>query len=185
MENASKALIMAAEILIGVMIISVGVYIFNEMGKYSADTTAEMEETQIAQFNNQFLKYYGTSGEDENGKPETIKCTIHNIVGLANLARKTNIQNGFVDENGEPVQEEPSDNSFYIRIDVKIGTKNYNHLECKSQSELIEIIKNNDIEHISPDENSEDKTRTKYFKALEPGIGEYTKRVNIMKFVEI
>ena len=57
MENASKALIMAAEILIGVMIISIGVYLFNTLGQYSAETTAEMEETQQAQFNNQFLKY--------------------------------------------------------------------------------------------------------------------------------
>ena len=56
MENASKALIMAAEILIGVMIISIGVYLFSTMGEYSADTTAQMQEAQINQFNNQFLK---------------------------------------------------------------------------------------------------------------------------------
>ena len=39
MENASKALIMAAEVLIGVMIISIGVYLFNVFGQYSADNT--------------------------------------------------------------------------------------------------------------------------------------------------
>ena len=58
MENASKALIMATEILIGIMIISIGVYLFNTVGKYSADTTAKMEETQIAQFNEQFLNFF-------------------------------------------------------------------------------------------------------------------------------
>ena len=42
MENASKALIMAAEILVGVMIISIGVYLFNTLGQYSADTALVM-----------------------------------------------------------------------------------------------------------------------------------------------
>ena len=59
MENASKALIMAAEILIGVIIISIGVFLFSSLGKYSADITADLEETQIAKFNEQFLKFYG------------------------------------------------------------------------------------------------------------------------------
>ena len=83
MENASKALIMVAEILIGVMIISVGVYLFNMFANYSSERYKKIEDTQIAEFNSQFLIYYG-NGQD--GKP--IECTIHNIVGLANLAQK-------------------------------------------------------------------------------------------------
>ena len=82
MENASKALIMAAEVLIGVMIISIGVYLFNEMGSYSAETADQIEEAQLAQYNNQFLKYYGTE-PDEAGNLETIRCSIHDVVGLA------------------------------------------------------------------------------------------------------
>ena len=46
MENASKALIMAAEILIGIMILSITVYLFNVFGRYSADRYAEIEETR-------------------------------------------------------------------------------------------------------------------------------------------
>lgn len=174
MENASKALIMAAEILIGVMIISIGVYLFNAMGNYSADTTAKMEETQIAQFNNQFLKFYGTSATN-GSKPEPIKCTIHDIIGLANLANKTNVANGF-----EEVQE-PSDNLYYIKIDLQIGTKLYEHIETYNQTKLVELVKSNDIV-----ENSETADpETKYFKCIKATIGENTKRVNYMKFVEI
>ena len=64
MENASKALIMAAEILVGVMIISIGVYLFNTLGQYSADTAQDMEQAQIDSFNEQFLKYYGMSAAE-------------------------------------------------------------------------------------------------------------------------
>ena len=37
MENASKALIMAAGVLLGVMIISFAVYLFSTFGSYSND----------------------------------------------------------------------------------------------------------------------------------------------------
>lgn len=123
MENASKALIMAAEILVGVMIISIGVYLFNTMGEYSAATAEEIEEARIDSFNQQFLKYYGTSNI-EGGNIEPIKCTIHDIIGLANLARKTNEQNGFTEA------EAASDNSLYIQIDLKIGAKTYRNIEA-------------------------------------------------------
>ena len=173
MENASKALIMAAEILIGILIISVGVYLFNTVGSYSAETTAEMEETQIAQFNSQFLKYYGTSGN------EAIKCTIHDIVGLANLAKQTNEANGFTEI--EPI----SDNSYYIQIDLKVGSRTIKNLEALSQDELINLIKENDITYTT-DENGETVVGPKYFICdEEPGIGASTGRVNYMKFVEI
>ena len=167
MENASKALIMAAEILIGVMVISIGVYLFNTIGGYSADTTAEMEEAQIEQFNNQFLKYYGKSGGED------IKCTIHDIVGLANLAKQNNEANGFT--GVEPI----SDGSYYIQIDL--GTTR--NLEAKTQDELIALIKANDItDGINAEGDSEPVT--KYFRVSEVGISNITKRVNYMKFVE-
>ena len=99
MENASKALIMAAEILVSIMVISIGVFVFNEMGQYSAETTQDMEATQIAQFNTQFTQYYGSiTTYDDAGNVESqspIPCTIHDIVGLANLAKQVNYENGY------------------------------------------------------------------------------------------
>ncbi len=174
MENASKALIMAAEILMGVMIISIGVYLFNTLGKYSADTTAEMESAQISAFNQQFLKYYGTSYV-EGGEIEPIHCTIHDIVGVANLAKKINEQNGFTEV--EPI----SDYSTYIQIDLKIGSKTYRNLESYSQNELIELVKNYSIVYT----DNGTRADTKYFICEEePNIGANTKLVNYMKFVE-
>ena len=182
MENASKALIMAAEILIGVMIISIAVYLFNVLGQYGADTTAEIQESQLQQFNNQFLKYYGnTSTKKADGKVvvEPIKCTMQEIVGLANLARKINESNGFT------VTEQYSDNSYYIQIDLQIGTKPYKNIEAKEQSELINLLKDegNYGVLIEEDDLGDKVAKTKYFRALEPGISGVTKRVNYMKFI--
>lgn len=172
MENASKALIMAAEILIGIMIISIGVYIFNEMGKYSADTTAQLEAAQLAQYNNQFLKYYG-SEEDDDGNVVPIKCTIHEVIGIANLAQKTNTQNGFEGE------QTPTDTSAYIQIDVKTDSGNFTHLENIEESELINILKNNSLIYTSDNKDTEKI----YFKVSEIGIAEKYGVVNYMKFI--
>ena len=71
MENATRAFIMAAGVLLGVLILSLGIYLFSIFGQYSANAYETMEKNQITQFNSQFFKYYGNttySYVDENGK---------------------------------------------------------------------------------------------------------------------
>ncbi len=176
MENASKALIMAAEILIGVMIISAGVYLFNTFGSYSADASKQIEQTQIDTFNNQFLKYYGSvTNYDETKKQyvvEPIKCTIHDIVNLANLAKKNNTELELEKESGY------ASNTRYIQIDIK-GSKN---LEKKKEEQLTELIKNNDLVR---DKYFNIQAETKYYICIEFNVNENTKYVNYMKFEEI
>lgn len=163
MENASKALIMAAEVLIGVMIISIGVYLFNVFGQYSADNTKRIEDTQISEFNNQFLKFYGSRTNDE-GKVEPIKCTIHDIVSLANLAKENNKNYGLEKEDNK---------TRYIRIDIK----NNRNLEKKSNEDLVNLIKENSL--MSDEKNS------KYYRCTVCYINTNTNRVSYMQFVEI
>lgn len=55
MENASKALIMAASVLLAIMIIAMGVTIFNK-AQSSADTTS-LDATEISMFNSKFERY--------------------------------------------------------------------------------------------------------------------------------
>lgn len=179
MENASKALIMATEILVGIMILGIGVYLFNMFATYSSDKYEKIESAQISEFNMQFLKFYG---EDNKGKP--IECTIHNIVSLANLAQKNNIENELVDEivTGKKVVYQKkawvsTENSLYVQIDLN-NTKN---LELKSNSDLVELMKENDLTN-SP---TGEKTEQKLYKCIvcEPrGNG---KRINYVKFIEI
>lgn len=191
MENASKALIMAAEILLGVMIISIGVYIFNSMGEFSANTSKKIEDVSLSQFNNQFLKFYGTVSTEENGKQkvEPIKCTIHDIIALANLARKENEQNGFNERNGYAKGIDISNNAennsyYYIQIDLNISGTSYKNIEAMKQEALIKLLKENDIV-VNTSEDGEEEIQTKYFKCeSEPIISDITGRVSYMKFVE-
>ncbi len=57
MENASKALIIAGAILLAILLISLGIMIFNQ----ASDTVSNsgMTEAEITSFNNKFLKYEG------------------------------------------------------------------------------------------------------------------------------
>ena len=102
MENASKALIMAATILIGVAILSLGVYLFTYFGNYAKDVEGENRANQIAQFNSQFLKYQGS--ED---------ITIYDILTVANLAKQNN-------ENYDLTKADANQNTLYIRVNVKM-----------------------------------------------------------------
>ena len=47
MENASRALIMAASVLLGIMIISVGVALFNTFSEFSRDTLEKVDEKKL------------------------------------------------------------------------------------------------------------------------------------------
>lgn len=57
MENASKALIIAGAILLAILLISLGILIFNQ----AQDTVnnSGMSQAEISAFNNKFLKYEG------------------------------------------------------------------------------------------------------------------------------
>lgn len=57
MENATKALIIAAAVLIAILLITLGVNIFNTASEQAS--SADLTEYQIMQFNEKFLRYEG------------------------------------------------------------------------------------------------------------------------------
>lgn len=177
MENASKALIMAAEILVGILIISIGVYVFNQLATYSEERTSEIEETQIAQFNEQFLKYVGTVTTTSNSTT-TRTCTIHDIVGLANLANETNKNNGFDDDDVVDQDSNPVEGSAYIQIKVITSSGTIRHLENYTSAQMTELIKANDITV----DSGTGEVSTIYFECTGYHISEYTKTVTLMIF---
>ncbi len=72
MENASKALIIAGAILLAILLISLGILIFNQ----AQDTVnnSGMSQAEITAFNNKFLKYEGTQ------KGSVVKSLINEII---------------------------------------------------------------------------------------------------------
>lgn len=79
MENASKALIIAGSVLIGVMIISFLVYTFSIFGKYSSNVEQNRVNQQIEQVNSKFTKY-----------DKLTNLKIHDVVTVAYLANDNN-----------------------------------------------------------------------------------------------
>ena len=67
MENASKALIIAGAVLVSILIVSLGVMLFNNMGGAAKDM-ADMDEQEIAAFNSKITPYLGerVSGSQVN-----------------------------------------------------------------------------------------------------------------------
>ena len=59
MENASKALIIAGAILLAILIISLGILIYNQASSVVNDNA--MSTVEIQQFNQQFTQYEGDS----------------------------------------------------------------------------------------------------------------------------
>ena len=77
MENASKALLIAGGVLIAVMLISLGVYLFQNSSNLSASYFKKLEEDAINVFNSKFLTY------EKDLYPQE-------MVGLINLVKEVN-----------------------------------------------------------------------------------------------
>lgn len=92
MENASKALLMAGGILIAMIVVSLGLYIMQNMAESSAHFYEKVEQYKIVEFNNKFEKY---GGQDLSIKDEDL--VLQDVVTLMNLARDFNVKNNLND----------------------------------------------------------------------------------------
>ena len=107
MENASKALIIAGAILVAIMIVSLGVYIFNKFGGAAKENaTTRMNEQEIGSFNSRITPYLGQNvpGSQVNA---LIQYVISNDLacvksGEINKAIKITFPSGSIEvKNGE------------------------------------------------------------------------------------
>lgn len=83
MENASKALYMAAGVLIGMMILGVFVYLFRAGGEVGQNYEQKQSQEQLQLFNSKF-EYF-----DKNNN------TIMDMISVTNLAISNNEENEF------------------------------------------------------------------------------------------
>lgn len=98
MENASKALLMAAGMLLVVMLLSLFALMYSTMSEYTKAYDERKQTEEIQAFNAQFEKY--ASG-----------ATAQDVVTVINLAKSYNDENGYTD----------ADTEYYINIDGNIG----------------------------------------------------------------
>jgi len=103
MENATKALLIAAGVLIGLMVISLGVSLYMSLSAYVESTQDEIAMTEIKEFNDQFTRYINCNND---GIIEHT-LTIQDIVTAANTAY----------ENNQTYElQEHQDGNYYVTI---------------------------------------------------------------------
>lgn len=103
MENATQALIIAAGVLVGILILSLAVYLFSIMGGYAANTQKQIEKDEIAQFNSKFLKYDGLKN-----------LTIQDIITVKNYALENNREDGSYNPTSNACRA--AENNAYIDV---------------------------------------------------------------------
>lgn len=160
MENAARALTMAAGVLIGIMIISIAVYLFTSLGNTSSEIYSKVEQTKIDKFNSQFLKYYRLD-----------TCTAHDIVSIANLAKNSN-------EYYE--LEEGSELDYYVNVIVKDYIDNNGSEKTEEKFEKLDDAKY--TEFIENNSTNEEKSEIKYFTCTGISQSNITGRVYQITF---
>lgn len=103
MENATQALIIAAGVLVGVLILSLGIYLATTLAGYSENTQSKIEKNTLAQFNDEFLKYSGLTD-----------LTMQDIITVKNYA----LENNYQDANYNPTSNacRARENNEYIDV---------------------------------------------------------------------
>lgn len=100
MENATKALLIAAAVLVAILIISLGLVVYNKASESMSNI--DMTEYQIQQFNDKFKKYEGTNktGSEVNAMLDTVfthnnaqadDSTCVEVTGVSTLAAQTGL----------------------------------------------------------------------------------------------
>lgn len=181
MENASNALLIIGAVLIGVMILSVGIYLVSSFRTSSTQINGQIEQNKIEAFNKEFTKYEGQ---------EQIRA--HQIVSIANLARHNNFR------NYDEVLNSPHDSPYYITVSVttksgattvtdtsfeKILPDNSNHQAFEKK--MIEFMQNYDVQENPVSGENEKKIIPIYFKCTEVKFNQYTKMVEKIVFEQI
>lgn len=120
MENAVKALLIVAGVLIGLMILSLGISLYTSLSQYVESAQIKMEEREIQEFNVQFLKYINCSSTSTD---TDFTLTIQDIVTAANNAYENN-------QNYE--------SNYYVQVNL-----NGVSIERDINSKSAEILSNN------------------------------------------
>lgn len=99
MENASKALIMAAGVLIGILTISLMVYLFNRLGQSNKLIYNQIQEREVQEFNSKLLQ---GGGEDLTSKNTGSYASTTELMAALAFIRDINLNQNYPSTNDEP-----------------------------------------------------------------------------------
>ena len=127
MENAVKALYMAAGMLLGVMILGVWVYLFRQGARLGQSYEADKVTKQIQAFNSQFEKYTVVTnqrGASDGYTFENKGNLPSDVITCANLAFDVNTRNEFDEFNCVEMEVKINASTIYYIHSAKAQPKN-------------------------------------------------------------
>lgn len=119
MDNAPRALIMAGEILIAIMVVSLFTVIITVFGNFSSNTNAKLAQSRITAFNSKFYKFQ-----------YRIDISAQEVASAINYAKESNDEND-LNYIGK-INGTSDESNKFIRVEIdgkdwfkKIGNDNY------------------------------------------------------------
>ena len=91
MENASKALLIAGAILIAILIIGIGMMVFNGIGSITDQQEAKVDAMAIQMFNASFESYKGTNVSGANVKALLSSIAANNTTYSQDASRQIKV----------------------------------------------------------------------------------------------
>ena len=135
MENASKALLIAAGVLLMMLTLSFAVYLFRTVSGQASSIYGELSDTEIDEFNQKFFNF-------ENKK----ELTMQDVVSIINLAKDNNKSGKYpvtvkVLLNGKEVQDNTQENINTDLQNSNSSTKYKCTVEYATKSKLVGEVK--------------------------------------------
>lgn len=124
MENASKALIIAGAILLAILLISLGIMIYNQA--QNTVNNSGMSQAEIQAFNNRFMKYEGS-----NKTGSEVKSLINEVIATnsdESITTKVKVNNGD-DTSAITTQGINTTQKYTVTLDYengRVSNVNYN-----------------------------------------------------------
>ena len=115
MENASKALIMAGGILIGIIVLSIGVFLYLKMAVVKEQYNKDLEVAELAKFNTEITVFKGR---------ENIRA--YEIISLINFVKSNNTKNP-----NQPIELRVVDSSTSSNLMLKVKTNGLIYIRTK------------------------------------------------------
>ena len=126
MENAVKALYIAAGVLMGVMVLSLGVALFASLQNYVDSSKEQIEFNELTSFNTQFTKYINYA----NGVKQ-FDLTIQDVITAAGKAYENNSS-----YNLDTNEWDESSNSLYVSVYL-----NGRRIDTDIKEEMADLLK--------------------------------------------
>lgn len=110
MENAVKAMYIAAGVLIGILILTLGVTLFASLQSYVESSKDQIRFNDINSFNAKFTGYINS----DDGQSTIFDLVIQDVVSAANLAYENNVQLNYDAYDTDAPQ--PESGNLYVAV---------------------------------------------------------------------